>query len=286
MEILDNVSSLFGDDLKIELGTKASADITAATFSIHAFAALENQLRALDTFRFIFTGPSFVTDHGSAKNQHREFIIPPVMNRRDLAGTPFEIRLRNKMTSRALARQCADWIRAKGQFKSNAKDPIPAFVCTTGSSSQALYTGLHGFTAADLGYQPGHLTMINKVTDASAVARYGQLFQQLWQEPERLKDVTEELCCQLEQVYAENSPAKIYHLMLSIIFRTFLEDINEDLLPNDRTGFRDTKVWNTLYKFQQDAALALINKLETYNGCILAVSFLGHSTSTDLLRSS
>ena len=114
--------------------------------------------------------------------------------------------------------------------------------------------------------------MINKVTEEQAVARYGALFDQLWSEPGRLIDVTEELCRQLEAVYAENSPARIYHLMLSIIFRTFLEDINEDLLPNDRTGFRETKVWSTLYKFQQDAALGLIHKLETYNGCILADS--------------
>jgi len=272
MEILDNVSLLFGDDLKSELGDKRQVDVAAATFSIHAFAALAAELNKLDEFRFIFTGPSFATDHATTRTQHREFIIPPAMNRRDIAGTPFEIRLRNKMTTRALARECADWIRKKAEFKSNPGAPIPSFFCTRGADSQTMYTGLQGFTSADLGYQPGNLTMINKIDDASAVERYGQLFDQLWQEPGRLEDVTDALCRQLEQVYAENSPAHIYHLMLSAIFRTFLEDINEDLLPNDRTGFRDTKVWNTLYKFQQDAALGLINKLDTYNGCILADS--------------
>lgn len=272
MEILDNISTLFGDDLQKELADKNVVKIVAASFSMHAFAALHNQLDELDSFKFVFTGPSFATDGGLSQNRHREFIIPPVMNRRDLAGSPFEIRLRNKMTTRALARQCADWIRQKGTFKSNPKDPVPSFLCASGASSDALYTGLHGFTTADLGYQPGNLTMINKVKDETAVSRYGTLFDQLWAEPDRLEDVTDALCRQLEQAYAENAPARIYHLMLSAIFRTFLEDINEDLLPNDRTGFRDTKVWDTLYKFQQDAALGLINKLETFNGCILADS--------------
>jgi superfamily II DNA or RNA helicase len=272
MEILDNISSLFGDNLKAEMNAKTDAGVSAASFSIHAFGSLADQLAGLEKFRFIFTGPSFATDHGNSKDLHREFIIPPVMNRRDLAGTPFEIRLRNKMTTRALARECADWIREKGQFKANPGSTIPAFLCLHGQGGQALYTGLHGFTTADLGYQPGNLTMINKVSDESSVSRYLQLFDQLWNEPGRLEDVTEALCRQLEQVYAENAPARIYHLMLSIIFKTFLDDINEDLLPNDRTGFRETKVWNTLYKFQQDAALALINKLETFNGCILADS--------------
>jgi SNF2 family DNA or RNA helicase len=272
MRILDNISDLFGDDLKSELGGSKRVSVAAGTFSIHAFAALEEGLRGLDKFRFVFTGPSFVTDGGMGRSTHREFIIPPVMNRRDLAGTPFEIRLRNKMTTRALARECAEWIRAKAQFRANPGTALPAFLCATGSGEGAIYTGLNGFTAADLGYQPGTLTMINKVTEEQAVARYAALFDQLWSEPGRLTDITEELCRQLEAVYAENAPARIYHLMLSIIFRTFLEDINEDLLPNDRTGFRETKVWNTLYKFQQDAALGLINKLETYNGCVLADS--------------
>jgi superfamily II DNA or RNA helicase len=272
MEILDNVSSLFGDDLKAELALKSHVELSAASFSIHGFAALQEVLQGIDSFRFVFTGPSFATDGHGMKTQHREFIIPPVMNRRDLAGTPFEIRLRNKMTTRALARECADWIRKKGRFKSNPGAAIPSFMCAKGSNGSVLYTGLQGFTTSDLGYQPGTLTMINKIVDELAVDRYSQLFDQLWREPDRLKDVTDALCQQLEQVYTENSPARIYHLMLSIIFRTFLEDINEDLLPNDRTGFRETKVWNTLYKFQQDAALGLINKLETFNGCILADS--------------
>lgn len=268
MKIIDNVSELFGDDLLAAIAKGDRISAAAANFSIHAFAALEATLRSVETFDFVFTGPSFVTDHGNARAAHREFIIPPVMNQRDLAGTPFEIRLRNQMTARAVARACADWIRVKGRFKANPGAPIPAFLCTP----HAVYTGLHGFTAADLGYQPGNLTMINKIEEPEAIARYATLFDQLWQQPDRLTDVTDALCAQLEQVYAENAPARIYHLMLSVIFRAFLEDINEDLLPNDRTGFRDTKVWNTLYKFQQDAALGLINKLETYNGCILADS--------------
>jgi hypothetical protein len=272
MKIIDNVTDLLGDDLKEELEASSHVKACAASFSIHAFAALEGALRKLQSFDFVFTGPSFVTD-GGGKAAHREFLIPPVMQKRDLAGTPFEIRLRNRMTNRALARECAAWIRACATFKANPGKPIPSFMCTVGDGGRgAVYAGLQGLTAADLGYQPGHLTMINKADDPAVIDRYSGLFDQLWHERDRLVDVTEDLCRQLERVYAENPPARIYHLMLSVIFRAFLEDINEDLLPNERTGFRETKVWNTLFKFQQDAALGLINKLETYNGCILADS--------------
>lgn len=272
MQIIDNISELFGDDLRAELLSGGGVKAVAASFSIHAFAALESALEGLDSFEFVFTGPSFVTDGGAFRASHREFIIPPAMSPRDLAGTPLEIRLRNRMTARALARDCASWIRERARFKANAGAPIPAFLCASRPDGGALYTGMNGFTAPDLGYQPGHLTMINKVDEAGAIARYTGVFDALWTESGRLVDVTDDLCRRLEQVHAENSPARIYHLMLSVIFRDFLEDLNEDLLPNERTGFKETKVWNTLYRFQQDAALGLINKLETFNGCILADS--------------
>lgn len=269
MKILDNISDLLGDDLKAEIRAGDRLSVSAATFSIHAFAALNDVLLHAGAMDFIFTGPSFVTDGGGARGAHREFLIPAAMDRRDVAGTPFEIRLRNRLSNRALARDCAQWIRKHGRFKANSGAPIPSFLC---AGDSAVYTGLHGFTAADLGYQPGNLTMIMKAEDPQVVVRYRALFDQLWQDRERLHDVTDDLCRQLEQVYAENAPARIYHLMLSMIFRSFLQNMDEDLLPNERTGFRDTKVWKTLYKFQQDAALGLINKLETYNGCILADS--------------
>ena len=59
----------------------------------------------------------------------------------------------------------------------------------------------------------------------------------------------------------------LYH-----VFSEFLDDISEDELPNEATGFKQSKIWNLLYDFQKDAVLAIINKLERYNGCILADS--------------
>ena len=56
------------------------------------------------------------------------------------------------------------------------------------------------------------------------------------------------------------------------LFNEFLQDISEDVLPNEATGFKESVIWQKLYDFQQDAVLAIINKLEKYNGCILADS--------------
>lgn len=72
--------------------------------------------------------------------------------------------------------------------------------------------------------------------------------------------------------YNENSPEFIYFMTLYHVFSEFLDDISEDELPNEATGFKQSKIWNMLYDFQRDAVLAIINKMERYNGCILADS--------------
>jgi len=98
------------------------------------------------------------------------------------------------------------------------------------------------------------------------------LFEQIWNDDKKLKDVTDRLVEHISTVYKENAPERIYFLMLYNIFNEFLEDLTEDVLPNDLTGFKDTLIWKKLYNFQADAATGIINKLETYNGCILADS--------------
>ena len=98
------------------------------------------------------------------------------------------------------------------------------------------------------------------------------IFNELWKDKSRLQDVTDEVLNSISTMYSENPPEFIYYVTLYNIFSEFLDDISEDVLPNDAVGFKQTKIWNMLYNFQKDAVLAIINKLEKYNGCILADS--------------
>jgi len=101
---------------------------------------------------------------------------------------------------------------------------------------------------------------------------YLQLFDQIWSDSDKVEDVTNAICDHIESVYQENGPERIYFIMLYNIFHDFLEDVDEDVLPNDLTGYRESLVWNKLFNYQKDAATGIINKLETYSGCILADS--------------
>ena len=277
MKIIDNINSLLGNDLKISLRPESRLKIATSSFSIYAYEALKSELAKIKSLEFIFTTPTFVTKEvtDQLRKERREFFIPNANRERSLYGSEFEIRLRNRLTQRATAKECAEWIKQKAVFRSNKKGiPMQQFACIEHEQGKNVYIPLQGFTAVDLGYQSGNAVsnFVNRIDETSAVDQYIQLFDQIWNDPEKLEDVTAIICNYIASVYQENSPERIYFMMLYNIFNEFLNDINEDVLPNDRTGYQDTLIWNKLYNYQKDAASGIINKLETYNGCILADS--------------
>lgn len=281
MKLIDNINNLLGDDIKMSGLPGARLKIAASCFSIYAFEALKRELETVESFEFIFTSPSFMPDEvtDAAKKERREFYIPKHAPERNLYGTEFEVQLKNKLTQRAIARECADWMRRKAKFRSNSDGaPMQQFaaVQTNAKTAEpnAVYMPLHGFTAVDLGYQRGNAVsnIVNKFDEPVNTGVFLTLFDQIWADPDKLKDVTSLVCEHIASVYQENSPERIYFLMLYNIFNEFLEDLNVDVLPNDRTGYLDTLVWQKLFNFQRDAATGIINKLETFNGCILADS--------------
>ncbi|WP_320035794.1 helicase-related protein [Halarcobacter sp.] len=276
MKILDNLNTLLGDDLKQSLSNGSKLKIAASYFSIYAYEALKEELEKVESIEFIFTSPSFtpVEATDKLKKEQREFFIPKQKREKDFYGNEFEIQLKNKLNQKAIAQECANWIKRKATFKSNTTNsPMQQFLCIDGEETSA-YNPISGFSAVDLGYQKGNAVsnFVNKINDKAMTQIYLNLFDQIWNDEEKIQDVTNSLIEHISTVYKENSPEKIYFLILYNIFNEFLEDLNEDVLPNDLTGFKDTLVWNKLYNFQKDAATGVINKLETFNGCILADS--------------
>lgn len=269
MKLLDNVNSKLKDDLTVELKKGSKVSIAAAYFSIYAYQELKKQLETIEELRFIFTSPTFLKEKN--KKESREFYIPRLNRERSIYGTEFEVKLRNEMTQKAIARECADWIRKKVTFKSNAtNEQMPGFMNVDDNT----YFPINGFTTVDLGCERGNNVYypITKMSDNENASYYLKLFENIWNDSKRMQDVTDEVISNITTAYKENSPDYIYFFMLYNIFNEFLDDISEDVLPNERTGFKESKIWNLLFNFQKDASLAIINKLEKYNGCILADS--------------
>lgn len=272
VKVFDNITEIARDDMAstIEKGSKVS--IAAACFSMYAYKELKKQLESVEEFRFIFTSPTFVTE--KAEKQKREFYIPRLNRENSLYGTEFELKLRNEMTQRAIAKECAEWIKRKARFKSNTTgENMGGFITVENKMNQLAYMPISGFTTVDIGCERGNnsYNMINRF-DAPFSMSYIQLFENLWKDKEKLQDVTDVVVENITTAYNENSPEFIYFMTLYHVFSEFLDDISEDELPNEATGFKQSKIWNMLYDFQRDAVLAIINKMERYNGCILADS--------------
>ena len=281
-EQFDNITQRVIDDLKETLQRGSKVSVAAASFSIYAFEALKKELEKVDELRFIFTSPTFNKER--TMKQKREFFIPKLSRERMLYGSDFEIKLRNNLTQRAIAKECADWIRQKVRFKTNVSQMMmPGFLNVDNRSGQnggnvpqpGLYTYMpfNEFTTTELGCERGNniFQLIQRMPSPMSDA-YLKNFNDFWQDKENFAEVTDAVIENIENVYRENAPDFIYFVTLYNIFNEFLEDISEDVLPNEATGFKSSQIWNKLYNFQKDAALAIINKLETYNGCILADS--------------
>ena len=268
MELINNINKTLREDLSQQIKAGSRLSIAASCFSIYAFQELKEALNGIKELRFIFTSPTFTTEKTS--KQQREFYIPRLDRERTLYGSEFEVKLRNELTQKAIARECAEWIRQKVCFKSNrTNEQMMGFINLDDTS----YSPITGFTTVDLGCEKGNTayTMIQKA-EAPFSKAYIDLFNQLWNDSGRLQVVTEEVIDSISNAYKENAPEFLYFVALYNIFNEFLEDISEDELPKEATGFKNSAIWQKLYNFQKDAALAVINKLEKYNGCILADS--------------
>ena len=275
MRQLDNIRDLLGDDLKHTLRTGTHVRLAAATFSIYAFRALEAELERVEAFDFLFTRDVFdpTTQVGRVPRERRQYEIPPVRLSAALAGTPFELVLKNRLTQKAVARDCADWVRRKARFMVNAtgRRAQPMITLERGNEASA-YIGADDFTAPALGYQPDN-ALSNVVTrmDGAAASGLVELMRSLL-EAEEFEDVTDELLDHIERIYAENAPEALYFTLIHSLFTAFLDDLSVEAMPNERVGHESSIIWRKMYPFQRDAAVGIINKLNRYRGCILADS--------------
>jgi SNF2 family DNA or RNA helicase len=272
MQVFDNINKIVKDDLQVELQKDSRLSIAAACFSIYAYQELKAQLEDISELRFLFTAQAFTTE--KAKKEKREFYIPRLSREKNLYGTEFEVKLRNELSQKAIAKECADWIKRKVTFKSNVSgENMGGFMNVETDGIVSAYMPLNGFTTVDIGCERGNNTynMVTKIENPSSL-EFLKLFNSVWNDSSKLQDVTDEVLDNITVAYRENSPDFIYFVTLYNIFSEFLEDISEDVLPNEATGFKISKIWGMLYSFQKDAALSIINKLEKYSGCILADS--------------
>jgi ERCC4-related helicase len=274
IKTFDNKISILGDDLKSSINKSSKLSIAASIFSIYGFESLKKEFKGIKNLRFIFTDPTFIKTDEKKKNA-RFFGINSIEAQKAISGSSFEINLKNKLNGSTIAKECRKWCEDKVVFKTNkGKGTIQPMFIIDSKEEKSTYLNLNEFSSAGFGYKKDNTVLgaITKMEDSTITENFLSNFNNVWNDKNLLEDITDEVVSYIDNLYKENSPEFIYYLVLYHIFNEFLEDLSEDELANEKTGFKKSIIWNKLYDFQKDAVLGLINKLEKFNGCILADS--------------
>ena len=244
------------DELRNALKPNSKLSVLAGVFSVYGFSALKAELSKIDELRLILS----TEGAGSSLN---------------VAGTSNETRLKNNLDLQKVSQECRDWIAKKALTRGLNGLPNSQNIFHVKNVDQSDLT-IHGsanFTAAGLGVvQSDAFEMNTGAKDPEATKQLLNWFDTIWNDPTAVHDIKNDLLKHLEFLASDKPANLVYFITLFNLFQEFLEDIDEENIIRSKTGFKDTLVWNKLYKFQRDGVLGAIDKLERYNGCIIADS--------------
>lgn len=261
--LLDNKKNgKVGDALKVSLKSGARLSIISGLFSIYGFEVLKKELARVENVRLLFSKIE-VPKEGT-------------LNFQGLNGDTFERRFKNRLNQAQIAKECADWLDKKAEVKVVNNPHIlnqNLFHILTNKSESLAIQGSSHFTTSGLGFTESDKYDMNMcLTEPSATAAMLDWFNSIWGNPATVNEIKEHLLAELNRLIDDQSPEFIYFLTLFHIFKDFLEELDEERIIKIKTGFKETLVWNKLYKFQRDGVMGAIDKLEKYNGCIIADS--------------
>ncbi len=259
------------EELKNDLAKGSRLSVISAYFTIYAYAELKKELSKIDSLRFIFTEPTFIKKN---KELLREYYIEHDVAKR-VSGNEFEIKLRNEMKQAAIAKECAQWLREKAEIKSlkRANPAQPRLIYIENSDENISINGTVDFTTDGLGVTPSDRIDSNMcMYGKEYTIGFLQSFNDLWNDENAAEDVKQKVLKQMQVLYKENTAEFIYFITLYNIFSSYLNELTEDNIIKSRTGFKQTLIWDKLYQFQKDGVMGAIDKIEKYNGCIIADS--------------
>ena len=201
---IDNINSTLLDDLKTEISENSRIDIVANQFSIYAYEKLKKELDKIESFNFIYNEPSFIVE--AEQKERREFFIPKSDAEKSLSGSDFEIKLKNELTLKAIARECGEWLKRKAKFKTNiTKGQMLTFMLVNDKA----YTPMNNFTTVELGLDKGNYIFQNIQKAEESYAPLKQQFDQMWNNEKIFQDVTDKVLQNIINCYKENSTQSI-----------------------------------------------------------------------------
>lgn len=260
-----------GDELKEQIKNNSKLSIISSYFTIYAYKELSKELKNIKNLRFLFTYPTFIKKEDDI---NREYYIDKKPEHK-MSGNEFEIKMRNELNQGSIAKECAEWIKAKVEIKSfiKANPAQQRLIHIENKDEDVAINGSVDFTTDGLGFSPSdRIDMNTCMYDKTLTNQCLTMFNNIWEDENTVEDIKNKVLEQLEITYRENTPEFIYFITLFNIFKGNLSEITEENIIKTKIGFKDTEIWNKLYKFQKDGVIGAIDKIEKHRGCILADS--------------
>jgi len=278
-KILDNKRHKIIDVLQSGIAKGAKISTISAYFTIYAFDALREQLRGIDNFRFLFVEPTFIKE----KEKKREFYIKRLDREKRLPGTEFEIRLKNELTQSKIAKECADWIREKADFRSLKKSDKFSSKLFHVQNKESKDFSVHGsidFTSSGLGTSASRrLEMSQYSDDTETTNEMLEWFDEIWNSKELVEDVKNEVLKSIEVIYHENSPELLYFVTLYNIFSDYLSSVSEEGPVKEKTVEHcQMKLWVSHGQAMFEKSLKTRETKDNYC-CYIFKSFCSYSLS-------
>jgi len=257
-----------GQFLRENIKPGSDLAIVSAFFTIYTYRNLKYKLDSINSLRFLFGEPTFLSSLDPSKVNRRDFKIED-----DQLVIPLENRLQQK----SAARECAAWLRDKADIKSMVKPNFlhgKMYHITQPNGVEKAIMGSSNFTVNGLGIGGTPNIELNMIVDNDRDRNdLKTWFNDLWNDSSGLvEDVKAEVLKYLEQLYIENEPEFIYFKTLFHVFEKYLDEQQKTGLLTQQTGFFESEIWNMLYEFQKDGVKGAINKILKHNGCIIADS--------------
>lgn len=261
----EQLVSKINEVLKKKGGRKINIINDKLTLSV--FAELSKNLKNVDKINFIIRDTSYIP---TGRELSREFEIE--QNETSLFFNYYDIIQKNKLQHFSRARSMYDFIKKHVNVR-KVKDPakIKGNIIMIDDE-----IAIHGTSSLEISRKKkrGELAPIHfnsAITDKEQIERFRGLFNIVWNSDDYTEDYKEQLLESLNYVYKDYSPEFLYYFTLKELFSSQL-DSGVERFERDKTGFKKSVIWNSLYEFQKDAVVSAIQKINKYNGCIIADS--------------
>lgn len=236
--------------------------------TLSVFSLLEKNLKNVREINFIIRNTKYIPKQSEIS---KEFNISG--NAKDMLFNSYDIVEKNKLQHFKKAKNMYEFIKKHVNVKKVKKGIsigsniiiIDEDFMIQGSSSLELSSKATNKRSINFD------TVINSSMDKNQIINAKNTFNKIWFGENITEDFKNELLKSLSYVYKDHSPEFLYYFTLNELFEEQL-DYGIERFEKDNINFKKTEIWDMLFDFQKDAVLSAIQKINKYNGCIIADS--------------